>query len=525
MSDNVRAGQPLVSQNCNRRANLGDALRRQATRNAHKKALIEYDKAQRHRSLTFAELDQWSDRLAKELVSAGVVRGDVVAMMSNNRIEFVVAYYGALKAGACFTGISPTLTDRELDFQLDHADPVVIIAHTSDAPRIRRHAASAQVATFVGDGDPVFAGLPQPADPLEVEVDETDLALLVYTSGTESTPKGVLVPHRNFLIATTPSWVVDGYILSSDVFLLLAPAYTMAGIGTVTNLMSIGATMVMTESVKADIVIDIIEAENVTNTSQTPTFYAQMIACERFESANLSSLRQCHTYGGSIPQAVIEAFTAHSDHIEWATYWGQSELSQLGVVGFYRTLDEIPDHDMRWIGRPMSAVEVRVVNEDGEEASVGELLCRGPAIMNGYHKDDALTAETVVDGWLHTGDIVRIDADANLFFFDRKKDIIKSGGMNVSSLEVETVLKRHPVIADAAVVGLPDSYWSEAVTAFVVLTRQEDFDEAGIVDMCRAELASYKIPKGFVVVAELPRDKQGKVIKRQLRERNQGRVG
>ncbi len=512
-----------VQKNGDRRANLGDALSRQAARNPHKTAVIGYDLQQNRRTLTYAELDRYSDRLAADLAAASVTQGSVVAMMSNNRIEFVVGYYGSLKAGACFTGISPALTDRELEFQLEHAEPSVIIAHASDGPRIRRLGGAARVVEFTGEGDPAFTGLPPAPAALDVDVDETDLALIVYTSGTEDTPKGVLIPHRNFLIATTPSWVIDGYIEATDVFLLLAPVHTMAGVGTVTNLMSIGATMVVTESVKADIVIEIIEADGVTNTSQTPTFYSQMISSERFASADLSSLRQCHTYGGSIPQPVIEAFTKHSDHVEWATYWGQSELSQLGVVGFYHSLDDIPERDLRWIGRPMSAVEVRVVDENGEEAPVGELLCRSPGIMTGYHKDDALTAETVVDGWLRTGDIVRMDSNSNLFFYDRKKDIIKSGGMNVSSLEVETVLKRHPIVDDAAVVGLPDEYWSEAVTAFVVLKGGAAFDEASLIDACKEDLAPYKIPKSFVVIDGLPRDKQGKVVKRRLRDGNLGR--
>jgi acyl-CoA synthetase (AMP-forming)/AMP-acid ligase II len=508
-----------------RRANLGDALRRQAARNSKKPAIVEYAADGQRREVSYPELDRASDRLARSLVRAGVDRGDVIAMMSANRLEYVIGYYGALKAQACFTGLSPALTDRELAYQIDHAEPRFIISDAEGTHRLTGLAETEGIGLVTFGGQSIdFVGLPEPApDPLP-EVEETDTALLVYTSGTESTPKGVVLPHRNFLIATTPSWVVDGYVIADDVFLLLAPMYTMAGIGTVTNLMSIGATMVVTERIKPDTVIDIIAAEQVTNTSQTPTFYAQMAAAPRFASADLGSLRQCHTYGGPIPRSVVEAFNGHANHIEWATYWGQSELSQLGIVGFYRDLDEVPDQDMRWIGRPMAAVEVRVVGEDGEPAEVGELLCGGPAIMNGYHKDPELTRSTIVDGWLRTGDIVRIDEDANIFFFDRKKDVIKTGGMNVSSLEVENVLLACPEVTDVAVVGLPDEYWSEVVTAFVV-TDDDPLDTDRVLDRCRRELASYKIPKQITVIDELPRDGQGKVVNMLLREHGTRRVG
>ena len=508
-----------------RHANLGDCLRRQAARNPKKPAIVEYAADGGRREYSYPELDAAADRLARSLVGAGVERGDVVAMMSPNRLEYVVTYYGALKAGACFAGIGPWLTDRELGFQLEHAEPRVIVCDEDNAQRLRAlpEANGIRIVTYDGSA-PGFVGLPEPDDAPLAKVEEHDSALIVYTSGTESTPKGVVIPHRNFLIATTPSWVFDGYIVGDDVFLLLAPMYTMAGIGAVTNLISIGATLVVTQRIKPDTVIDIIATERVTNTSQTPTFYAQMAAADGFASADLSSLRQCHTYGGPIPRNVVAAFNTRSDHIVWATYWGQSELTQLGIVGFYRDLDDVPGNDVGWIGRPMAAVEVKVVDENGDPAEVGELLCRGPAIMSGYHKDPELTASTIVDGWLRTGDIVRIDEDSNLYFFDRKRDVIKTGGMNVSSLEVENVLRTYSEIADAAVVGLPDEYWSEIVTAFVVVTG-DGFETERALEVCRQGLAPYKIPKEIVVIAELPRDKQGKVIKRLLREHDTRRVG
>jgi acyl-CoA synthetase (AMP-forming)/AMP-acid ligase II len=148
---------------------------------------------------------------------------------------------------------------------------------------------------------------------------------------------------------------------------------------------------------------------------------------------------------------------------------------------------------------------------------VGELICRSPSLMLGYHKDPERTEAAIQDGWLHTGDIVRIDKDGNLFFLDRTTDVIKSGGLNISSLEVESVLLAHPGILEAAVVGLRDDYWSEAVTAFVVPRPGFEPDPEDVRSFCRVRLAHYKVPKRVVSVGALPRDPQGKVLKRQLR--------
>ena len=497
---------------------LAHAFRRQAVRNRNKTAVVGYDALGHRRALTYLELDRLSDGVARFLISKGSGNGDVVAVMSANRMEGIVAYYGCLKAGATFTGVNPAFTDRDLVYVMGHAAPSVVFADRQHAERASANHPAALVVDFDDSSLFLTAEDPKGTAPLELQASENDVALIVYTSGTESRPKGVVIPHRNFLIATTPSWLVDDYVNASDVFLLLAPFYTMAGIGTVTNLMSIGATVVVTEKVKADTALQIIEKEGVTNLSQTPTFFSQMAAAESLLTTDLESLRQCHSYGGPIPAAVVERFSELAPHITWATYWGQSELSQLGAVGLFQDLADIPDGDLRWIGRPMSAVEVKVVDDEGHHSEVGEMLCRGPAVMRGYYKDEIQTAATIVDGWLRTGDIVRIDADSNIFFFDRKKDVIKTGGMNVSSLEVENALRAMPDIRDAAVVGIPDEYWTEAVTAFVVPTSPDRFDREEVLARCREDLTAYKVPKSIVVLDELPIDGQGKVQKRKLRE-------
>lgn len=201
----------------------------------------------------------------------------------------------------------------------------------------------------------------------------------------------------------------------------------------------------------------------------------------------------------------------------WGTYWGQSELTQLGSVGWFKRLEDIPDQDPTWIGKPVGHLEVRVVDPLGNDADSGEMWCRTPSVMAGYFRDPERTAQVLADGWVHTGDIVRRDAEGNLFFLDRSKDMIKSGGLNVSSQEVERALQAHPEVERAAVVGLPDAYWSEVVTAFVVLRAGSTTTGEDLQRHCRGEMASYKVPKAVHVMSELPTDPQGKLLKRELR--------
>ena len=186
-------------------------------------------------------------------------------------------------------------------------------------------------------------------------------------------------------------------------------------------------------------------------------------------------------------------------------------------VGWFRSLDEIPGGDPTWIGKPVPQLEIAVFDDDDQPAEIGELACRSPSAMVGYYRDPEKTAETFRDGWLRTGDLVRIDSDGNLFFFDRKKDMIKSGGMNVSSQEVERVLYGYPGIMQVAVVGVPDDYWSEAVTAFAVAAAGAEVDPAAVIAHCKQHLAGYKVPKAVHLMERLPIDTQGKILKRELR--------
>ena len=528
MTSSGPTGEPSApAENLLRRAVLGDMLARQAARQPDRAAVIVRSEDGGRRVVSYRELDRCSNRVAHGLAALGVGRGDRVAVMSRNTAEYVAIYYGILKRGAVFTPLNPSYTPAEVARQVDHSTPSVVMAGPGMAGRVRAGAARARadlrlVLTdqALQEGETNLAGMLAGASDRmpDALVEESDLAMVMYTSGTESVPKGVMVTHRAMLISTTPSWAYGGYVEASDVFLLLAPVYTMAGTGTVTNLISVGATLVMIPRAEPAAVLEAIGAERVTNTSQTPTFYLRMARHPDFPDADLSSLRQAHVYGGPIPFGVVSELRRRAPEVVWATYWGQSELSQLGVFGFFRTPEEVPGRDPRWIGRPAPHVEVRVVDPGGADAEVGELWCRSPGVMEGYYRNPGATAAALRGGWLRTGDLVRADARGNLFFHDRLKDMIKTGGMNVSSAEVEEVVGAHPAVAEAAVVGVAHPEWTEAVTAAVVLGEGRSATEGELIEYCRARLAGYKTPKRVEFLTDLPVDPQGKVRKRRLRE-------
>lgn len=499
-----------------RRSTIHDVLRRRAERDPHHPAIVQHDAEGGRRQIAYGELDAAVNAVAQRWIASGLRRGEVVAAVGSGCIEYVIAYYATLRCGAAFTGLNPTATPPEVDYFVRHAQPArIVVDDTLVSTYEAGYGADRPIESMAALLATSSLTVPEP----HVDVDEDDIAMLVYTSGTESRPKGVMVTHRAFLVATTFSWVLEGYLRPWDRFLVLAPMHTMAGLGTTTNIITSGATIILSGSTSADAVRNVISDEQVTNMSQTPAFYRRLIDAPGFDARQLASLQQCHTYGGLAQPAVFERLSEAVPAMTWATYWGQTELSQLGSIGFFRSLDDVPRRDPRWIGRAVPHLDVRVVDEDDRDTTVGELIVRSPAVMAGYLDDPQATAFATRNGWLRTGDLVEIDQHQNLFFLDRRKDVIKTGGTNVSSLEVEQVLSTHPAVMEAAVVGLPDETWSEAVTAFVVLAEGAAADPQQLRDHCRLTLSAHKVPKAVHLVDALPRDSQGKLRKRLLRDR------
>lgn len=513
-----------------RRATFGDQLRRNAVRIPDRPAIIAlHTPAAERRVVSYEELNALANRVANALLERGIGTGDVVAIMGHNCPEAVVAFWGAAKIGAAVTGVNYTFTSREIEYQLEHSGAKAILCEAAFVEKIDRleRLLPSLVLRIVNDA---YSDEPAPgwvrlaeliasgdSDEPDVEVSELSLGIIPYTSGTEALPKAIAIPQRNYFVSMIPSYITGIGLLEDDVWYHTAPFHTIAGMGIHIMLMCLGNTMVLpfkTDPVEA---LDALIDEHITVVGQTPTFYLQVVGAPRFRSADLSSLRRAITYGGTMPRLMLEGFGSVCPKLVWVTLWSQSELTQTPTIGRFRTLADIPNGDTSWIGRPTAQLEVRVADQDGNDAPEGELLCRSPGVMSGYYKDPERTSAVLRGGWLHTGDNVRLGDQGDLFFVDRQKDLIKTGGMNVSSVEVERILYEHPSVLEVAVVGVLDDYWSQRVTAFVVPRVADAADAQELRDFCRRQLAGYKVPKDVWMVKSLPKDTQGKILKRELR--------
>jgi acyl-CoA synthetase (AMP-forming)/AMP-acid ligase II len=509
-----------------RRATFGDQLRRNARRHPDRAAIIATGTNLGRRVLTYAELDERANRFANALAERGIGHGDVIATMGRNCPELVVAFWGAAKLGVAVTGVNYTFTSTELAYQLDHSGAVAIVCEDELSPKIdaleRRPSTLISVDAYSNDAGSDWLRFSEllessPSDEPDSDATEDSLGIIPYTSGTEALPKAVAIPQRNYFVSMIPSYVTGIGLLDDDVWYYTMPFHTIAGMGMQICLLSLGNTIVLPFAVDPAEALRSFVDEGVNVVGQTPTFYLKVMHEPGFDKLDLSHIRRAITYGGTMPRAMFEGFATVARNVEWVTLWSQSELTQTPTIGRFRSLDDVPNHDPAWIGRPTAQLEIRVVDADGNDAEEGELICRSPGVMRGYYKNPEKTAETLRDGWLHTGDLVRIDAEGNLYFVDRQKDMIKTGGLNVSSVEVERSLYGHPSVLEAAVVGVADDYWSQVVTAFVVPRPGESTDPDALQLHCRETLAAFKVPKQIHIVESLPKDSQGKLLKRELR--------
>ena len=517
-----------------RRAVIGDMIRRNSVRYPDREAIVvPVGKANPvRRSIAYAELNSKVNRLAHALAAQGIGHGDVVATMGRNCPEWIITFYAALKLGAVVTGVNYTFTSSEIRYQLIHSGAKAVVVEDRFVEKIEAlgDPLPALKVRVVNDvyGDTAGASwlrlstllvFDDDSEPV-AHVQEDDLAILPYTSGTEALPKAIMVPHRNYLVSMIPSYITGIGLLEEDIWYYMLPFHTIAGMGVQIALLSLANTVVLPmESTPAEALAAMTD-EKVTVIGQTPTFYLQLIGVPGFKDCDLSGIRRAITYGGTMPQAMFDAFRGVAPGLEWVTLWSQSELTQTPTIGRFRSLSDIPHGDASWIGRPTSQLEVRVVDEndiDVEPGVEGELICRSPGVMLGYLGNPEKTASVIRGGWLHTGDMVRRDEAGNLFFVDRQKDVIKSGGMNVSSVEVERTIYQHGSVLEVGVVGLAHEYWSQAVTAFIVVRPGEEVDPVELIAFCKERLAGFKVPKQVRIVESLPKDTQGKMLKRELR--------
>jgi long-chain acyl-CoA synthetase len=465
--------------------------------------------------LTYKLLDGASAHVAGLLREKGVEPGDRVGIMLPNVPYFPVVYYGALRAGAVVVPMNVLLKGREVEFYLKDPESKVLFAWGDFAEAAEKGAeGTGAEVVLVKPGE--FEDVVGAAEAVTevADRDGEDTAVILYTSGTTGTPKGAELTHDNLMsnVETILDTLIQ--IQPDDVVLGALPLFHSFGQTCGLNsCMKAGGTLTLLPRFDPDKAFEIIQRDKVTIFEGVPTMYVGMLHSDKADEADTSCLRLCVSGGSAMPGEVLRAFEEKFG-CKILEGYGLSETSP--VASFNH-----PDRERKVgsIGTPVAGVEMRVVDEDGgdvAEGEVGEIAIKGPNVMKGYWRKDDATAETIKDGWFHTGDMAKVDEDGFFFIVDRKKELIIRGGYNVYPREVEEALYEHPAVQEAAVVGVPDDKMGEEVGAAVVLKQGEDVSADELRDFVKGEVASYKYPRKIWFVDELPKGPTGKILKREV---------
>jgi long-chain acyl-CoA synthetase len=465
-----------------------------------------------NRRVTYRELWSRCRRLASVLKHAGAGPGDRVAILAANSNQYIEAYLTLPAAGLVIVPLNTRHAMPELQYALTDAEAKVLLTDRDPA------ALGELVDTVISMPDE-YEALLDSADESElgIGVTENSLAGLFYTGGTTGASKGVMLSHRN-LIANAFHFMTVSPPDQDNVFLVMAPLFHAAGSNGVLSGVWAASCQVPLKVFDPAVALDLIEQHRVTHTLGVPAMIAALAELQHREPRDVSSVRHVAHGGSPIATAVVRRAHAAFPAAEFCHVYGATETSPL-ITGL-RNEEQLLDADRgRSCGQPLIGVQVRFVDLDGREVptgEVGELAARGPNVMLGYWNKPEQTAEVLKDGWYRTGDMGYIDDEGYVFLVDRAKDMIVSGGENVYCSEVEEVLYKHPAVLEAAVFGVPDEQWGEAVHAVVVL--RQDVSARELIDSCRQHIAGYKIPKAISFSEkELPKSGPGKILKRELR--------
>ena len=507
-----------------RRQTIADALRRTAQRLPHKKAIVCGST-----TWTYAQFDALVSRLAAGLISIGVREGDKVAVLARNSHGFAALRFALARCGAVMVPINFMLKADEVAYILKHAGAKTLATDSGLAALARTAAAlETEVQQFIGlpseDPSPPIEGMHSFDDLAactlalpEFQFASTDLAQIVYTSGTESSPKGAMLTHDAVLWQYV-SCVIDAEIAEQDVALHALPLYHCAQLDVFFGpAIYMGSTNIITAKPVPENLLPMIEKLGITSFFAPPTVWIAILRSPLFDPAKLVHLAKGY-YGASImPVEVMKEMAQRLPTLRLWNLYGQTEIAPLAtLLG--------PEDQLRKpgsCGKAVRNVETRVVNDQMQDVAVGEvgeIVHRSPHLMLGYFHDDERTKAAFEGGWFHSGDLATIDDEGYITVVDRKKDMIKTGGENVASREVEEMIYRLPQVSEVAVIGLPDPKWVEAVTAVVVLKAGHLLDEAAVIAHCTQHMASFKAPKRVVFTDSLPKNPSGKLLKRQLRE-------
>lgn len=467
---------------------------------------------------SYAALDERASRLATWLRAAGVGAGDRVGLLARNGVEVLDAFYACGKLRAIFVPYNWRLAPAELADLAALTEPAVVIGAAEFEAGLAGLASHESRVLDLGAYEAVLASVEPLAEtgPEVPPVDPEEIACLLFTGGTTGGAKAARVSHR--MVAWNTLTTILHELDRDDVTVTHTPMFHTGGLLVYTvPLLSLGGTVVLMPRWDPDELLRLVATERVTMFFCVPAQYAALLDSPAFTSADLSSVRFLTSGGAPLPVDLIERWRAVHD-TPFKQGFGMTEFGP----GAFSMGPEQAVAKAGSIGRPNTFVEAAIVDPSSGRplgpGAVGELVLRGPAAFSGYFRDPAASAAAFDGaGWFHTGDLARIDHDGFTWIVDRLKDMYVSGGENVYPVEVERVLRRHPAVADCAVVGVPDERWGEAGRAFVVIRAGAAVEADELRAFARAHLAGYKVPRDVRFVAGLPYSPAGKVLKRELR--------
>ncbi|GAV25492.1 long-chain fatty acid--CoA ligase [Carboxydothermus islandicus] len=501
--------------------------------------------------IKYQKLKELTDNFAANLQSLGIKKGDRVALILPNSPQAVIAFYGALKAGAVVVWNNPMYTERELHHQLSDSGSKIVITLDLILPRVLNIKAKTSLEKVVVTRlsefmppllkllypvkvkkekqwveipkEPFILGFqdllkspPQPLAKITINPEE-DLAVLQYTGGTTGVSKGVMLTHRNLIVNAMQVNAWDPIRSNQDIILAVMPFFHVYGLSVALNLAILtGATLLIMPRFNVDELLKTIAKYRPTLFPGAPTIYVAIINHPRIKDYDITSIRLCISGSAPLPVEVKKKFEEITGGRIVEGY-GLTESSPVTHCNPVRSLEKPGS-----VGLPLSDTLCQIVEPDTLNpvplGEVGEIAVKGPQVMKGYWNRPEETKLVLKDGWLLTGDLGRMDEDGYLYIVDRKKDLIISGGYNIYPREVEEVLYEHPKVKEAVVIGVPDEYRGEVVKAFIVLKENETATPEEIIKYCQEKLAKYKVPKYVEFRTELPKTTVGKVLRRALRE-------
>ncbi len=507
---------------------LGEILLRNATYNPDRLAVVCKST---NTSCTYSELNARVNRLVHALTNAGVRKGDRIAVLQHNCLQYIETFFAAMKTGAVIVPLDYRLVTRELAYLLNNSEANTLIIganYLNLASSVRSELSTVKNFFCIGQGAECMQSYDElvslyPSTEPDIHVDESDLAMLLYTSGTTGSPKGVMMTHRN-LAAATMNLMEPFQIRPDDITLHTSPFSHIAAIWPLLTHCYAGSTNVVVERFDPRVVLEAIEENRVTTWNSVPTMILRLLEYPDLKSYNLSSLRWV-AYGASpMPVEVLKRAILNLGNI-FVQVYGLTEACLATLLPKEDHVIEGPEDKVRRLGscgKPISGCDVRVVNEPGKDVvpgEVGEIIVRGDSITYGYWKLPEETALTIKQGWLYTGDLATVDGAGYIYIIGRKKELIISGGENISPREIEEVIYGHPSVFEVAVIGVPDEKWGEAVKAVVVLRAGQAATEEEIRAFCRHNLAGFKVPKSVEFTESLPNTVTGKISRKQLKDR------